>query len=145
MSIKITEQNKSVLVRRWKYNPERKRSLPTTIMSIAKWKMPGTFTEEQIKEFELTQDEIGTYEKYVLDSNEESEKITKRVNARHSIDKIKDLMIALSDTEAQQTLSDEDIETLSENTNELKKLVTSIKAKRKRKAKKPTPITVNIS
>jgi hypothetical protein len=148
MTIKITEQKKSVLVRRWVYSPERKRTLPVTIMSVANWKLPKCLTEEQVREFDITADEIETYKKYVSDKSDETAKILKRATARTAIDQVKSIMEALSDPEALESLSDEDIEKLSNNTNDLKKLVTSTKAKRKRVAKsskKELKLTIKVS
>jgi hypothetical protein len=148
MTIKITEQNRSILVRRWAYSTERKRSLPVTIMSIAHHKMPESFTEDQIREFEITSDEIETYEKYVLGKNDEMVKYRKMRDARNAIDQVKLIMEALSDPEALEELSDKDIDKLSENTNNLKKLVTGTKARRKRTAKsgkKESKFTVSVN
>jgi vacuolar-type H+-ATPase subunit I/STV1 len=147
MSIKITEQNNSILVRRWVYTPERKRSMPTTIMSIANWKIPKTFTLDQIKEFGITHEERLSYEKYVEGKNIEDEKQNKIDTAKSANIRISNVIVALSDPEAVGGVSDEEIEKLSETVNELKKLVTSTKSKRKRKTKtgkKPAGLTVNI-
>lgn len=136
MTIKITEQKKVIVVRRWKYSAERKRSLPTTIYSVSRYSVPSELPEDLIKAHEVDAEEQQTFIDFVIKLKEEQEKNSAKFSLQFltgSLNKAKD---ALVDPELKEALTLEEYEELSETVNEIKKLITKNKNTLKRKATK---------
>jgi hypothetical protein len=138
MTIKITEQNGRVLIRRWAYNPEKKRSMPTTIASMkgSVYAMPEQLPAEKIEEFGVTKEEQEQYIEYYKSKREESEKRLNKYKLERLGDDMKDVVEALEDSDAVDQLELEYIEKCSDAVNDLKKKLTAIKAKKVKAAKR---------
>ena len=144
MSIKITEQNGRVLIRRWAYDPEKKRSMPTTIASLPgnSYGLPKAIPTDKILEFSVTKEEQEQYQEYYQNRQDESKKedIASCLSIMgYSLERI---LEALEDSTAVSRLDLDHIEKCSELANEVKKKLTDVKAKKvravKRKNKKLT-------
>lgn len=148
MSIKITEQNGRVLIRRWAYDPEKKRSMPTTIASLpgGSYSLPTAIPADKIEKFGVTKEEQEQYQEYYQKRQDESKKedIASCLNImNYSLERI---LEALEDSTAVSQLELDHIEKCSSLANEVKKKLTDVKSKRvramKRKNKKLTLTSV---
>ncbi|MEZ9296147.1 hypothetical protein AB4150_18735 [Vibrio cyclitrophicus] len=136
MTIKITEQKKVIVVRRWKYSAERKRSLPTTIYSVSRYSVPSELPKDLIKAHEVDAEEQQTFIDFVTKLKEEQEKSSAKFSLRYLTDSLNKAKDALVDPELKDALTLEQYEELSETVNEIKKLITKNKNTLKRKAAK---------
>lgn len=136
MTIKITEQKKVIVVRRWKYSPERKRSLPTTIYSVSRYSVPNELPENTIKTHEVDAEEQQTFVDFVAKLKEEQEKNSAKYSLRYLTESLNKAKDALIDPELKEVLTLEEYEELSETVNEIKKLITKNKNTLKKKATK---------
>ncbi|HAS8492919.1 TPA: hypothetical protein I7732_20945 [Vibrio vulnificus] len=134
MTIKITEQKDVIVVRRWKYSPEKKRSLPTQVYSVSRYKAPSELPDEVIEKHDVDTEEQKTYSDFVSKMKEESEKSSAQVSLSVLIHSLNRAKTALVDPELKDTLTLEEYEALSETVNEIKKLITKNKNTIKRKA-----------
>ncbi|CAK2105245.1 hypothetical protein VCRA2113O137_440002 [Vibrio crassostreae] len=141
MTIKITEQKNILVIRRWKYSPERKRSLPTQIFSVSKWGAPNTLPADVISEHGVDADEQQTYVNYVTALKEEQSKNSAKYTLILLEKTLEQAKEALVDPELKDALTLDQYEGLSETVNDIKKLITKNKNQLKRKQakeKKPT-------
>jgi len=136
MTIKITEQKKVIVVRRWKYSAERKRSLPTTIYSVSRYSVPSELPEDLIKAHEVDAEEQQTFIDFVVRLKEEQEKSSAKFSLQFLTGNLNKAKDALVDPELKEALTLEEYEELSETVNEIKKLITKNKNTLKRKATK---------
>lgn len=134
MTIKITEQKDVIVVRRWKYSPEKKRSLPTQVYSVSRYKAPSELPDEVIEKHDVDTEEQKTYSDFVSEMKEESERSSAKVSLSILIYSLNKAKTALIDPELKDTLTLEEYEALSETVNEIKKLITKNKNAIKRKA-----------
>ncbi len=148
MTIKITEQKNVIVVRRWKYSPERKRSLPTQIYSVSRYSVPSELPEDVIKEHEVDAEEQQTFVNLVAKLKEEQEKNSAKYSLRYLTDSLNKAKDALVDPELKGALTLGEYEELSETVNEIKKLITknknSLKRKVVKKQDKAPKLTVNV-
>lgn len=136
MTIKITEQKKVIVVRRWKYSPERKRSLPTQIYSVSRYSVPDELPEDVISTHEVDADEQKTFVDFVTKLKEEQEKNSAKFSLRYLTESLNKAKDALIDPELKDALTLEQYEELSETINDIKKLITKNKNALKRKQSK---------
>lgn len=136
MAIKITEQKKVIVVRRWKYSPERKRSLPTQIYSVSRYSVPDELPEDVISTHEVDADEQKTFVDFVTKLKEEQEKNSAKFSLRYLTESLNKAKDALIDPELKDALTLEQYEELSETINDIKKLITKNKNALKRKQSK---------
>ena len=136
MTIKITVQNKQVLVRRWKYNKDRKRSLPTTLYSVTLYTPPDELPESVITEHCIDSDEQQTYIDFVTNLKNERAQTNAKYSLMTLTDNLNNAKSALTDDDLKVVLTLEEYEELSELVNEIKKLVTKNKNALKRKQAK---------
>ncbi|HGZ6746194.1 TPA: hypothetical protein ACOLZF_004618 [Vibrio parahaemolyticus] len=136
MSLKFTEQGRKILVRRWKYSPERKRSLPTTVFSTSIWRPDPTLPEEVIKEHSVTDEELKEYENYINSKKEEEGLRSEKTSLLALNFNLKRVESALSNPEACEEITLGQYEEMSEILANVKKLVTKNKQALKRKLKK---------
>ena len=136
MTIKITQQNNQILVRRWKYSSEKKRSLPTTLYSVSEKNVQNELPANVVAEYGVDKTEQQTFIDFVVELNKGKE-----------IDISKDAMLSLADDlqKAKMALLDPDLKTemtyeqyqeLSKSVDEIKKLVTKNKNALGRKLRK---------
>lgn len=135
MAIKITLQKDIVLVRRWQYSSERKRSLPTNVYSVKRYQAPNELPEDVITEHNVDVEEQQTYADFVTELNKEMEKVSAKVSLRMLSQYLNQAKTALEDTELKEAISLDEYENLSNTINDIKKLVTKNKNALKRKAK----------
>ncbi|NNN54567.1 hypothetical protein FKN11_24425 [Vibrio sp. 2-2(7)] len=133
MAIKITEQNKLIVVRRWKYSPERKRSLPTQVYSTNKYVPDEQLPLDVIKQHQITDEEHQTYIDYVAKVKQKQDEQSAKWSLSSLTSSLNRAKQALVDPELKETLSVEEYEELSETVNEIKKLITKNKNTLKRK------------
>lgn len=133
MGIKVTLQKDIVLVRRWKYSSERKRSLPTNVYSVNRYQAPSELPSEVIEAHSVTAEEQQIYADFVTELGKEMEVIHAKVGLRSLSDRLNAAKVALEDPELKEIISLDDYEKLSETINEIKKLVTKNKNGLKRK------------
>ncbi len=135
MTIKITEQNDRILVRRWKYSAEKKRSLPTTLYSVKRWTAPDELPEAVVKGYDVEQGEQQDYIEFMKSKAIEAERSSAKYNLGHLVNALNKSKIALEDPELMNKLDVDGYERLSVTINEIKKLVTKNKNALKRKGK----------
>jgi hypothetical protein len=133
MGMKVTLQKDIVLARRWKYSPERKRSLPTNVYSVKRYQAPSELPSEVVEAHEVTAEEQQVYADFVTKLGKEMEVIHAEVGLRLLSNRLNDAKVALEDPELKETISLDGYEKLSETINEFKKLVTKNKNGLKRK------------
>ena len=136
MAIKVTLQKDIVLVRRWQYSKERKRSLPTNVYSVNRYQAPSELPAEVVEAHEVTAEEQQIYADFVTQLGKEMEVIHAKVGLRTLSDRLNDAKVALEDPELKETISLDEYENLSDTINEIKKLVTKNKNALKRKQSK---------
>lgn len=127
MTIKITEQKNQILVRRWKYESSKKRSMPTTLYSVPRQKLPPELPFDVIKEHKVSKEEQQTFIDFVSLHREESEKIYSKVSLSLLTINLSAAKKALVDPELKHELTLEQYEVLSETVNEIKKLISKNK------------------
>lgn len=135
MTIKITEQNNQILVRRWKYSAERKRSLPTSLYSVSMFNRVNELPESVIAEHNVDADEQKVFSDYMQKLDEMSAVMSVKYNLEHLTKNLNSAKLALVDPELKEILSLDAYEELSETINEIKKLITKNKNSLKRKKK----------
>lgn len=135
MTIKITEQKNIIVVRRWKYSPERKRSLPTQIYSVSRYSVPNELPDDVISMFDIDADNQKYFSDFVVNLKEEQEKNSAKYSLRSLTKNLSGAKSALVDPELKDSLTLEQYELLSESINEIKKLITKNKNSIKRKQK----------
>ena len=133
MAIKITEQNQQILVRRWKYSAERKRSLPTSLYSVSKFSVPDKLPDHVISEYGVTQEEQQTFVDFVKKLKEEIDRTSAKISLRLLTENLNKAKEALIDPDLKCSLKLKQYEELSETVNEIKKLITKNKNAIKRK------------
>lgn len=133
MAIKITEQKDVILIRRWKYSPEKKRSLPTQVYSVSRYKAPDKLPEDVIKKHSVDAEEQKTYIDFVSKLKEEQTKNNAKISLSVLSISLNKAKTALLDPELKETLTLNEYEELSETVNEIKKLITKNKNAIKRK------------
>ncbi len=136
MTLSLREQGNRLIARRWKYCKESKRGKPTTVFSTSLHSLPETLPEDVINEFDVTQEELASYEKYVSDKNEASKLESQKLKLSISDVNIKRLIEALENPEACEDMTIEKYEEISELLATAKKAATRNKQALKRKAKK---------
>jgi flagellar biosynthesis chaperone FliJ len=136
MAIKVTLQKDIVLVRRWQYSSERKRSLPTNVYSVKRYQAPSELPSEVVEAHGVTAEEQQTYTDFVTELDKEMEVIHAKVGLRSLSDRLNAAKVALEDPELKETISLDEYENLSDTINEIKKLVTKNKNALKRKTAK---------
>ncbi|EJG0899094.1 hypothetical protein C4H01_RS24455 [Vibrio parahaemolyticus] len=134
MTIKITEQKNIIVVRRWKYSAERKRSLPTTLYSVNKYSIPDKLPNETIEAHQVDAEEQQTFIDFVKNLEEESKKKSEKASLKLLRYNLNNAKGALLDSELKHELTLEQYEELSETINEIKKLITKNKNAIKRKS-----------
>ena len=152
MTIKITEQKNIIVVRRWKYSSERKRSLPTQIYSVSKYSLPDELPTEVVEEHKVDKEEQQTFIDFVSSMKAEQEKVSAKVSLILLTKSLNDAKSALIDPELREELTLEQYNELSETVNDIKKLITKNKNALKRKAdrqqekaKKEPKLTVKVT
>lgn len=137
MTLKITEQNGRVLARRWAYSKEKKRSMPTTVYADALSRVMETkLPKDVIKKHNVTKEEQEEYTSYVTAYVEKSRNEGNLFTAKYLSETLKSASSALLNPELADQLTLEQLEILSERINEVKKIVTSIRNKARRKNEK---------
>ncbi|EGR1604380.1 hypothetical protein D6L34_25370 [Vibrio parahaemolyticus] len=136
MGIKVTLQKDIVLVRRWKYSPERKRSLPTNVYSVKRYQAPNELPSEVIEAHGVTEEEQQVYADFVTELKKDAEKASAEVGLMMLTRSLNKAKVALEDPEMREAISLDEYENLSETINEIKKLVTKNKNALKRKQTK---------
>jgi hypothetical protein len=136
MALKCTEQHNKILVRRWKYCAERKRSLPTTVFTTCKWRPDSTLPESVIGEFDVTEDELRSYEKYISERVEKDRISSEKYALKHSDMPLEKMIKALDNPDACDEITIEMYERMSELLATAKKAVTRNKQALKRKLKR---------
>lgn len=126
MAIKVTLQKDIVLVRRWKYSKERKRSLPTNVYSVKRYQAPSELPAEVVEAHGVTTEEQQVYADFVTELKQEADKNSAEVGLMMLTRSLNKAKVALEDPEMRETIS----------LNEIKKLVTKNKNALQRKAKK---------
>lgn len=143
MTIKITEQNNQILVRRWKYSSEKKRSLPTSVYSVSKFSGVKELPRTVVDEHGVDEDEQKVFRDYMQKLDEAREGRLVKRSLENLTDNLNSAKQALTDPELKEILSLGEYERLSETINDIKKIITKNKNSLKRKAVKPT-FTINI-
>lgn len=144
MAIKITEQNGRILIRRWSYDPAKKRSMPTNIMSFkdSAYSMPETIPADKIAEFDIDAEEQAQYAEFYKAKKEESEKSANRVTLLMAENYLNSILESISDSDAVAAVKLEDLIKASDAADEVKKALTAAKNRRLRsernKSKKQT-------
>ncbi|WP_318479880.1 hypothetical protein [Photobacterium leiognathi] len=138
MAIKITTQKDMIVVRRWKYSKERKRSLPTTVYSVTRYKMPSVLPASVILEYNITEEEQETYNAFAENVNEERNKFRIEYTLKGLRGSLLTAREGLVDERIKQELSLSDYELLSDTVNDIKKLITKNKNILKRKEARET-------
>lgn len=133
MTIKITEQKNLIVVRRWKYSPERKRSLPTQVYSVSQHSLPEKLPKDVIQTHNVDVNEQQQFIEYVANLKEKQEKTNAKHTLRNLANNLNKAKSALLDTELKNTLTLEQYEDLSETVNEIKKIITKNKNTIKKK------------
>lgn len=136
MAIKVTLQKDIVLVRRWQYSKERKRSLPTNVYSVKRYQAPSELPSEVIEAHSVTAEEQQIYADFVTELNNEMAKITAKFGLKDLRSHLNNAKTALEDPELKEVITLDEYENLSETINEIKKLVTKNKNALKRKQTK---------
>lgn len=140
MTIKITEQNGRILVRRWSYSTEKKRSVPSTVYSVKRWDAPAELPADTVKAHKVDKSEQQDYIEFMKEKSVESKRNSAKVGLRLLLDNLNKAKTALEDPELMNELDVDGYENLSNAINEIKKIVTKNKNSLKRKAKN-TPKT----
>ncbi len=136
MAIKITEQKNIILVRRWKYSPERKRSLPTQIYSIRRYDAPERLPTDVVEKYGITDEEQQVFIDFVINLKEDQEKDRLKYSLYFLSDNLNKAKEALMDAEIRDILTVSEYEVLSNTVNDIKKLITKNKNTLKRKESK---------
>ena len=127
MTIKITEQKKQVLVRRWKYEPSKKRTMPTTLYSVPSHSLPPMLPDNVIFEHNVDKEEMATYAEFFKIHQEKRERDSATGALLLLTGLLKDAKTALIDPELKEKLTLNQYEELSETVNEIKKLISKNK------------------
>ena len=127
MTIKITEQKKQVLVRRWKYEPSKKRTMPTTLYSVPSHSLPPMLPDDVISEHNVDKEEMATYAEFFKNHQEQRERDSATGALLLLTGLLKDAKTALIDPELKEKLTLNQYEELSETVNEIKKLISKNK------------------
>ena len=133
MAIKITEQNKIIVVRRWKYSKERKRSLPTQVYSVSRYSFPDELPLDVRTKHCIDDEEHQTWIDFALSLRSEFERNAAKYSLWSLSEKLSSAKSALVDVELKKELTLEQYEELSEMVNDIKKLITKNKNALKRK------------
>jgi hypothetical protein len=136
MSIKFTEQNHRILARRWKYCKDTKRSKPETILSVSMFSVPAKLSLDVIDKHNVTKEEQQQYIDFATEHNTKTEQDSKKRKANRVEDDLKEFVDVFTSVEALSELTLNDLEKASDHANNLKKLITKEKNKRKRQAVK---------
>ena len=127
MTIKITEQKKQVLVRRWKYVPSKKRTMPSTVYSVPSHSLPPMLPDDVISEHNIDNEEIATYAEFFKNHQEQSERDSATGALLMLTDLLRDAKTALIDSDLKEKLTLNQYEELSESVNEIKKIISKNK------------------
>ena len=133
MAIKITEQNRVIVVRRWKYSKERKRSLPTQVYSVSRYGVPDSLPESVINDHNVDKEEQQTFIDFVLELKKEQDVLRAKYSLRSLGESLMNAKQALIDPDMKAELTLEQYEELSNTVNDIKKLITKNKNSIKRK------------
>ena len=133
MAIKITEQNRVIVVRRWKYSKERKRSLPTQVYSVSRYAVPDRLPDAVINDHSVDQEEQQTFIDFVSELNKEQDALRAKYSLRSLSDNLIEAKKALVDPDMRADLTLDQYEELSNTINDIKKLITKNKNAIKRK------------
>ena len=136
MAIKITEQNKIIVVRRWKYSPERKRSLPSHVYSVSKYNLPDKLPLDVVTKHCIDDEEQQTWVDFALSLKAEFELSAAKYSLWSLSEKLGAAKEALVDVDLKKELTLEQYEDLSKTVNDIKKLITKNKNALKRKITK---------
>ena len=136
MTIKMTIQKDLLLVRRWKYTPERKRNMPTTLYTINKYAAQLNLPDDVVKEHSVSKEEQQEYTDFVSDMNN-ARAIDRQKNSltrfKYTLDKVK---IALENRDLLDELTLDQYKEIAEKIAEVKKLVTYNKGLLTKRVKK---------
>ena len=127
VAIKITEQKKQVLVRRWKYEPLKKRTMPTTLYSVPSRLLPPMLPDDVIFEHNVDKEEMATYAEFFKNHQEQRERDTAAGALLMLTGLLRDAKTALIDPELKEKLTLNQYEELSESVNEIKKIISKNK------------------
>ena len=133
MAIKITEQNKVILVRRWKYSKERKRSLPTQVYSVSRYNVPDKLPLDVISKHSIDDEEHQEWIDFALSLRAEFERSAAKYSLWSLSENLCSAKKSLEDVELRGELTLEQYEELSETVNDIKKLITKNKSFLRRK------------
>lgn len=133
MAIKITEQNKVIVVRRWKYSKERKRSLPTQVYSVSRYSVPESLPESVINDHGVNQEEQQTFIDFVSELKKEQDALRAKYSLISLSENLMNAKKALVEPDMRAELTLEQYEELSNTVNDIKKLITKNKNAIKRK------------
>ncbi|GAA06974.1 hypothetical protein [Photobacterium leiognathi] len=136
MRIKVTLQKDIVLVRRWQYSKERKRSLPTNVYSVKRYQAPSELPADVVEAHEVTAEEQQVYADFVAELKKDAEKASAEVGLMMLTKSLNRAKMALEDPDMREAISLDEYENLSKTINEIKKLVTKNKNALKRKTMK---------
>lgn len=136
MSLKITEQGRKYLVRRWSYVPEKKRSMPTTVYKVLRYEAPSELPEDVIKEFNITDEEHQNYIDFMGKTKKESLENRAKMSLRGLRYSLESARVALENSELRNEINLKEYEELSETIGEIKKLITKNKNALRAKARK---------
>lgn len=135
MTLKFTEQNHRILARRWTYCKDAKRSLPETILSVSMFSVPEKLSLDVINTHNVTKDEQQQYIDFATEHNTKTEQDSKKRKANKVEGELKEFVDVFTSVNALSELTLDDLEKASEHANNLKKLITKEKNKRKRAVK----------
>ena len=136
MSLKITEQGRKYLVRRWSYVPEKKRSMPTTVYKVYRFEAPSQLPSDVVNEFSVTDEEHQEYIDFIARAKQESQEASARYNLRFLNESLNSARVALESKELRDSISLKEYEELSVTIGEIKKIVTKNKNALRAKARK---------
>lgn len=144
MPIKITEQNNRLLVRRWHYSKEHKRSMPSTVYSVACRKAPATLPNSVVKKHDVTEEERQQYADHMAAIKEKENRESIHRGLKYLKFSLERASQALDDPKMLEDFTLEEMEEASEIINEVKKKITKVKNAKKRKLAKKPKLTENV-
>lgn len=135
MALKITQQGKKYLVRRWKYSPEKKRSMPTTVFTTSQYGFDERLPDDVIEKFNVSEEEHQSYIDYFKKVREDRDTATSKWSLLTLNQRLEESRVALEDAELKVSISLDEYEKLSETIGEIKKVINKNKNELRRKAR----------
>ena len=136
MTIKMTIQKKLLLVRRWKYTPERKRNMPTTLYTINKYAAELNLPDDVVKEHSVSKEEQQEYTDFVSGMNNDCAIDCQKSTLKCFNYRLGEVKIALENRDLLDELTLDQYKEIAEKIAEVKKLVTYNKGLLTKRVKK---------